>query len=254
MNYALCAVPVCAVRSNPGHEQELGSQLLFGEAVEIRSVENDWAGICCLQDGYEGWCMLNQLVAVNEAIIGEKNVPLFQNWQNEIVVNNIPMHVPLGACLPGFQNGKAVWGNLEINANPSVLSAAVLPFNEANIQSIASSCLNTAYLWGGRSVFGIDCSGLVQLVFRFFGKGLPRNAAEQALQGADVGFLQEARCGDLAFFDDEKGKIIHVGLLLSNHEILHAAGKVRIDTIDNAGILNRDTFQRTHQLRLVKRV
>jgi cell wall-associated NlpC family hydrolase len=90
-------------------------------------------------------------------------------------------------------------------------------------------------------------------VYRYFGKRLPRDASQQALEGEMVGFLEEVRCGDLAFFDNAEGKITHVGLLLNNKEIIHASGKVRVDDIDQWGISNRDTGQRTHTLRLIRR-
>ena len=113
--------------------------------------------------------------------------------------------------------------------------------------------LNTPYLWGGRSVFGADCSGFVQTVFLYLQIKLPRDATHQALEGEAVGFLQEMKCGDLAFFDDPEGNIIHVGILLSESDIIHAYGKVRVDKIDNQGIINTDTGNRTHKFRLIKR-
>ena len=113
--------------------------------------------------------------------------------------------------------------------------------------------LHTAYVWGGRSAFGIDCSGFTQLVFKSFGIVLFRDAYQQATQGEVVGFLQEAKTGDLAFFDNAEGRITHVGMLINEHEIIHASGKVRIDRIDSQGIVNVDTNERTHQLRIIKR-
>jgi cell wall-associated NlpC family hydrolase len=113
--------------------------------------------------------------------------------------------------------------------------------------------INTPYLWGGRSVFGADCSGFVQTAFRYLDIHLPRDAAHQALKGETVSLLQEARCGDLAFFDDPEGDIIHVGILLNEASIIHSYGKVRVDAIDNEGIVNTETGNRTHRLRIIKR-
>ena len=123
----------------------------------------------------------------------------------------------------------------------------------STIREIAFKFLNTSYLWGGKSVFGIDCSGFSQSVFKFLNIQLLRDAQQQATQGELVAFLQEATCGDLAFFDNEAGHIIHIGILLSSHEIIHAAGKVRMDKIDNEGIVNTETGQRTQRLRFIKR-
>ena len=109
-------------------------------------------------------------------------------------------------------------------------------------------------MWGGRSVFGIDCSGFVQMVFKLLNVRLPRDAYQQAEMGEAIDFLAEAKLGDLAFFDNEQGKITHVGILLSPHQIIHASAVVRIDPIDQAGIVSSTTGLRTHQLRTIRRV
>lgn len=254
MNTALCIVPVAPIRKEPRHEAEITSQLLFGEAVELISNHGEWVEIICSYDGYAGFCMRNQLTEVDAVIATQSQVPLVNTWSGIIQVNEAPMHVPFGSALPGLQNGESTWGSYRIRSTSKLVMEGAYVFDEESIRAVGFQFLNTAYLWGGRSVFGADCSGFTQVVMRFFGKHLPRDAAHQSLLGEDVGFLQEARCGDLAFFDNEEGKIIHVGMLLNDREILHSAGRVRIDTIDSAGIINRDTFQRTHQLRFVKRL
>jgi cell wall-associated NlpC family hydrolase len=141
---------------------------------------------------------------------------------------------------------------LNINYRNAVTANTAKPNADA-IKERAMPFLSTPYLWGGRSVFGIDCSGFTQMVFRFFNIPLLRDAYLQATQGDVVGFLQEARCGDLAFFDNAEGRITHVGILLNDQEIIHSSGNVRIDKIDNAGIINVETSVRTHKLRIIKR-
>jgi cell wall-associated NlpC family hydrolase len=126
-------------------------------------------------------------------------------------------------------------------------------FNEETIHWLTSQYLNTAYLWGGRTISGIDCSGFTQQNLWFLHIQLPRDAYQQAALGEVVGFLPEAVCGDLVFFDNSEGKITHVGIMLDSATVIHASGKVRIDDIDNFGIVNRDTGERTHQLRIIKR-
>lgn len=254
MNTALCLVPVCALRKEPRHEAELTSQVLFGEAVELIAQHDEWVEVMCVYDGYTGYCMRNQLVEVSKEIASQDQLPLVNTWSGVMMVNNLPMHVPFGSAVPALQNGEALWGDNKIRSSSKLVMEGAYVFEENNIRQVAFTFLNTAYLWGGRSVFGIDCSGFVQLLMRFFGKHLPRDASNQSMVGEDLGFLQEARCGDLAFFDNEEGKIIHVGLLLNDHEIMHAAGKVKIDSIDGEGIISRETGMRTHRLRVLKRV
>ena len=126
--------------------------------------------------------------------------------------------------------------------------------NAKLIKQVSYKFLNTTYLWGGKSVFGIDCSGLSQSVFKFLNVRLPRDAWQQAGQGEMVASLKQAACGDLAFFDQhDEGRITHVGILLNDHEIIHSSGKVRLDKIDDRGIINLESKQLTHRLRAIKR-
>ncbi len=113
--------------------------------------------------------------------------------------------------------------------------------------------LNAPYLWGGKSVYGIDCSGLSQSVYRYLNIALPRDAWQQAERGTPVSSLKNSKCGDLCFFDNADGKITHVGILLNKKTIIHSSGKVRIDTISEEGIINGDNGEQTHHLKLIKR-
>jgi cell wall-associated NlpC family hydrolase len=254
MAYAVCRVPVAPLRAAPAHESEMTSQLLLAEAALILEESKDFIRLQVLYDGYEGWCQRSQLAIIDTWTNNTSVQTYTADWTTSITINTIPAHVPMGIPVLDSVNAQQLAAVLQIDYRnaPSWDAAGVKPVAEA-IRERALLFLNTPYLWGGRSVFGIDCSGFAQMIFRFFNIPLLRDACLQATQGEAIGFLQEARCGDLAFFDDAEGRITHVGILLNDHEIIHSSGNVRIDKIDNAGILNVDTRLRTHKLRIIKR-
>lgn len=255
MLYAICTVPVCPMRTGAGHRFEMSSQLLLGEYGEVLDETKDFVRIALAHDGYEGWCQRSQLI-LTETLPEQIGQQIYTaDWINTVYINDVPTHVPMGTPLIAAAGSEFQLGYLRFRYDHNNIVAVTdqVPTAE-QVSSLSKKFLNTAYLWGGRSVFGIDCSGFAQMVYRFFNVTLLRDAYLQATQGEVVGFLQEARCGDLAFFDNEEGRITHVGIILNDHEIIHASGKVRIDPIDNAGIINADTRQRTHQLRIIKRI
>jgi cell wall-associated NlpC family hydrolase len=235
------------------HKSEMISQLLFGEAVEVLEKGHEhWMHIRCLYDDYQGWVTQSHLVEIPEPIAKER-CHLAADWSNEIQFYDLPMYIPFGSDLRSLKNGQAEWGKYSWSFKGSHIDPANTRRNEKTLIRLTHRFLNTAYLWGGRSVFGIDCSGFTQVIFKSLGIPLLRDANQQATQGEGIGFLQEVKCGDLAFFDNAEGRITHVGILLNHNEIIHSSGKVRIDKIDPQGIINSDSKERTHQLRLIKR-
>ena len=132
-----------------------------------------------------------------------------------------------------------------------------LPLSEEVRESIVEDALgflNAPYLWGGRSFFGIDCSGFTQIIYKINGIKLPRDAYQQVEYGEALDFVEEAKGGDLAFFENENGDIIHVGIMLDDQKIIHAHGKVRIDELDSVGVFNKEQNKHTHKLRIIKRI
>ena len=126
--------------------------------------------------------------------------------------------------------------------------------NKEEAVEIALSLINTPYLWGGKSPFGIDCSGFSQLVYKMIGINLPRDARDQAKIGSTLSFIDESQAGDLAFFHNKEDKIIHVGIILKDNYIIHASGRVRIDRLDQTGIYNNELNTHTHKLRFIKKI
>jgi len=254
MKYAGCCVPVSPLRKDPSHQSEMVSQLLFGECCTILEYGTDkWIKVKCRYDDYEGWSQLSHFVEIGEDNYRQTNAELTNDWANEVEYNGQHMFVPLGSTLTSLNHGAAFWQKTPVKFAGKVWKPGIEKLTCKTIKQVAYKFLNTSYLWGGKSVFGIDCSGFSQTVYKFLDVKLPRDAWQQAEKGDTVSTLKETVCGDLAFFDNEEGRITHVGIILSPQEIIHSSGKVRLDKIDNEGIFNLETKQRTHKLRIIKR-
>jgi len=258
MTYITAIVAVVPIRAEASHQSEMVSQLLFGELAEITEgnpqlTTGSFVKIKTKLDGYEGWCQSAQLARVPEELANQYTAAIAADYLNPIEVNGTNMQLPFGVSLGLFSYQQLKLEGYQFTYQGQLTHPENNLLTAEKIKAIASLFLNTPYLWGGRSLFGIDCSGFVQQVYRYFNIVLPRDAYQQAEIGSDIAFLAESKCGDLAFFDNPSGKITHVGILLSESQIIHASGKVRIDSIDQAGILNTDTGERTHSLRLIKR-
>ena len=245
----ICSVPVAPLRKEPAHRSEMVSQVLFGELIEILEYSGDFIFIKNAYDAYTGWCQRSQLTILTNSIQPPEQEILTNHFINTAIFRNTPIHLPIGVPI----NTWHAIPEIPFSITEKTITAGTVPFTESAIIAHTNNYRNVPYLWGGKSAFGIDCSGFTQQVFRYFGKKIPRDSGDQSLLGEHVGFLAEVIAGDLAFFDNAEGTITHVGILLNNDTIIHASGKLRIDTIDQWGIINRETQQRTHTLRIIKR-
>ena len=251
MNTAINLLSVIPMRKEASHRSEMVSQLLFGEYAVISEEKDDFVKIRCLYDEYEGWVQANQLTYVSEVLSTDTYVG---GWTGEVVINGRSSNIPM--CSPVYQPGLK-----EVHLGEAKLRYLSVDFWKSSDKRVTASSLEkvynkflyTPYLWGGKSVFGIDCSGFVQQVFKMFGVKLLRDAYLQAEQGSAVENLNATKAGDLAFFHNENGRVTHVGIILEGQQIVHASGRVRIDAIDEKGIVNKDTGKRTHQLHSMRR-
>jgi len=248
LKYGICHLSIVPIREENSHKSELVSQLLYGDCFKITSEKKDWMQISTLQDSYTGWIDNKQIKEISqkeaEKISGtgaqycQQLVDYIEADDQTLTTVVIGSNIAAARFLNQTYKGTASKG---VN-------------KKSNLIKTASLYLNAPYLWGGKTPLGIDCSGLVQMVYRINGYAIPRDASQQVNLGETLSFIDESEAGDLAFFDDHEGNIVHVGLLLENHYILHAHGKVRIDRIDQTGIYNFDTQQHSHKLRIIKKI
>lgn len=256
MTHGIVNVSALPLRKEPSHRSEMVSQLLFGETYEVKeNKEGKWLRIICNYDGYEGWLSettfhpitekeFNQLQAAPKAV----SLDVVSTAMSETA--SIPLLC--GSTLP-FYDGMS----FKLHKEKFVFNGGAMQAEQPSagmIEKIAFKYLNAPYLWGGRSPFGIDCSGFTQVVFKCLFTSLKRDAYQQAEQGILVNFVEETMPGDLAFFANEEEKITHVGIVLKDNNIIHASGKVRIDKLDHFGIFNADKKKYSHRLKIIKRV
>lgn len=256
--YAVCSVSVLPLRASGSHRAEQVSQLLFGERMEVLAKEkNGWLLVRCEWDEYEGWVKEGQVSVITYKEYRKPLLSLSAGSTDSAQVEDGHFLLSPGSSLFQMKKKTLKWHNSAFTFKGKRLALKQAEPNTENVTLFSKMFIGSPYHWGGRSIMGIDCSGFTQVVFKLMNIRIPRDASQQAGIGETVGFLQEAHCGDLAFFDNEEGKITHVGILLNDHTIIHAtetSGCVVIDPIDNGGIISRRLRMRTHNLRLVKRI
>lgn len=254
--FGICLLSVIPCRKEPSHRSEMVTQLLFGEHFVILKEEKDWYNIKNIYDGYESWIEKKQCALISEDTCYEINTPqaLSLDLVHPVrcISDNNLLPIVLGSTLPLINERLFFIEELQYEFTGSYTEMPIIP-NRKKIIETACTYLNTPYLWGGRSPFGIDCSGFTQMVYKINGYKLPRDAYQQAEHGITLNFVDEAIAGDLAFFDNEEGRITHVGIMMSDKKIIHASGKVRIDSIDHQGIFNKELNKYTHNLRVIKK-
>ena len=256
MDHGICMLSLVPMRAETSDKAELVTQLIFGECYKILNTDGNWLQIQLATDGYRGWIDSKQHTAVTTAYYEEwKKAPHSRamDLMQVISINGAQIPIGIGSYLPFF-DGKAIRVNDEqFDYGGRASDTDALPTQE-KLAEVAANFLKFPYLWGGKSVFGIDCSGFTQQVYGLCGYQLPRDAYQQVAHGKEVHFVEQTQVGDLAYFSNAEGRITHVGIVLDDQKIMHAHGEVRVDPFDHTGIYNVGLKRYTHQLRIIKRI
>ena len=252
MERYICENVFVPLRSAPTHKSEMLSQVLFGEKYTVMDKSGSWLKINTSFDNYNGWIDIEHLQhTLDEGVscghVLNRSLLCFKNDRTKMILE--------AGCEifdPDFEDkvftiGKNIYTTTAEFSNNYIATNDSLP-------DIAMRFINSPYIWGGRIPSGIDCSGLTQLVFKIFNTSISRDAMDQAGEGSVIEFIDEAIPGDLAFFDDDRGRISHVGMIVSKGLIIHACGRVRIDSIDHQGIFRKEINGYSHKLRTIRRI
>ncbi len=259
MNYGISSLSIIPVRKDPSERSEMVTQVLFGEHFEIREQMVGWSYVALAYDGYEGWVDSKMITPINKRSV--KKIEKSASAISGDIISLIPVNdeqnlmLVAGSTLPLW---RPYLKEFSVDKDKYKSSGEVFYGPHQNPRNVAIKqalkYFNAPYLWGGRSPFGIDCSGFTQVIYKMIGIKIPRDASQQVKHGRALSFVDEAEPGDLAFFDDEEGNIVHVGIMWKRNKIIHASGKVRIDNVDQFGIFNVDTKRYTHKMRVMKKI
>lgn len=249
MHYGICPLSIVPIRTSPEDTSEMSSQLLYGEHFKVLEQRKVWSRIRVAHDQFEGWVRRDQIGLISEEAYHDLESEQWPSLSTDLLshicgTDGILVPVPLGSVVGTTSLlDHHFEGHSQKGRGP-----------KQGLVETALLYLKAPFLAGGRTPFGIDCSGFTQMVHRINGYALERKPQGQSGQGEALSFVEESEAGDLAFFDDRDGHIDHVGIILPDNHIIHVNGHVRIDRLDHTGIFNRELKRYTHTLRVIKKI
>ncbi|NJC24623.1 C40 family peptidase [Neolewinella antarctica] len=255
-HFAIGRYAAAAIRARPRVDGELVSQILFGEPVIVLQDGKQFCRVRCGDDDFEGFVRADQLLSVDErTYLAQVDDPAFNlDLFSVIMSERAGIPITFGARLTGFDGLRLNHGGTPFNYTGQAALGQDLRTDAELLVRLARKWLFVPGQRRGRTPTGVDATSLVQLVCRVIGLRLPRTAPAMAKEGRSVDFMEQAQLADLAFFDNRKGEIDHVGILFPDSTILHVHDRVRIDAVDHFGIFNYESGRYTHRLRILKRL
>lgn len=256
--YGVCRISIAFVRQLPSHKSYLVTQVLFGEYVKVISKKDKkWFRVECMWDGTVGWIDPKQFYVIKEKELGKMQLEcktFTLDHLNGLNSSTATIPISIGSNLSKCDgiNVKMPFGQFQYHGQ--IVNIEHSKPSQKLLINIAKRYLHCPYLFGGRSILGLDASGYTQVVYKLMGVSLPRTCGEQSVEGLDVGFRSQAIVGDLAFFENKEGDIDHVGIVLADEQVMHVYGQVRIDKLDQEGIYDLSRKKYIYKLRTIRRI
>jgi hypothetical protein len=257
VDFGVCRLSLVAVRAEGSDTAALVTQLLFGDHYQVQELSSDkkWMKIDIAFDQYEGWMDVKQHHSITKEhyeYLNRAELKITTDLTTSILYNKVPLAILMGSIIP-ISSAELFKMEEQFAFNGEAKNLGQKREFEF-LRVTANRYQHAPYLWGGKSPFGIDCSGFTQMVFKICGYSLLRDAKQQATQGKAVRNLTDSKPGDLAFFKNTEDTIVHVGIVYANGQIIHASGKVRIDPLTEQGIVHTETGTVTHRLSHLRRI
>lgn len=257
LDFGVSRLSVVPIRKEAAHTSEQVSQLLFGDHYEVVDISTDkrWLLVAVYYDQCEGWIDAQQHHSITKEhyeYINRADFKITTDLATSILYNKSPLLILMGSIIP--ISGSELFKMEEQFAFNGDSKTLGQKRDAEFLKNTALKYLNAPFQWGGKSPFGLDASGFTQMSYKISGYRLGRTILEQSKQGKEIKSISDVQPGDLVFFTSNHTRGEHVGLALEKNKIIHSAGKVRIDHLNEEGILNLDTKIYTHHLSGIRRI
>jgi len=255
---AVISTAVAPVHSGAAFTSEMITQGLMFESVSIQGEQDNWLNIM-MEDGYEGWIhdfyvSKSQVNSQKSIILTNRYTPLRLQRGKE---SQIIALLSFGTVVPLIEKTSGYCTIQMINGQEAFIPAQldISKQHRSDIIKLATNLFAVPYLWGGKSSFGYDCSGFVQMVLKTLGISIDRDSSQQVVDEKleDIS-ISDAAPGDLIYFS-ENDCINHVAFIAGEGKIIHCSGEVKIESIkEGESGFNKKLAALNHTVRSISKL